>query len=56
MLKRGQLEIQLYGDLAALINLANGHVRSKGTGVQVTLVAVTGFVPERARWELRKTV
>jgi hypothetical protein len=39
--KRGELEIQLYGELAALINLANGHPRSKGTGVQVTLVAGT---------------
>lgn len=27
------------GELAALINLANGHPRSKETGVQVTLVA-----------------
>jgi site-specific DNA recombinase len=54
--KRGQLEIELYGELAALINLANGHPRSKGTGVQVTLVAGTGFVQERTRWELRKTV
>ena len=39
--KRGELEIELYGELAALINLANGHPRSKGTGVQITLVAGT---------------
>jgi len=39
--KRGKLEIELYGELAALINLANGHPRSKGTGVQITLVAGT---------------
>ena len=35
----GSLKIELYGELAALINLANEHPRSKGTGVQVTLVA-----------------
>ena len=43
--KRGELEIELYGELAALINLANGHPRSKGTGAQVTLVAGRGFEP-----------
>src|SRR5262245_13764719 len=32
--KHGELTIELYGELAALINLANGHPRSKGTGVQ----------------------
>jgi hypothetical protein len=31
--------VELYGELAALINLANEHPRSQGTGVQVTLVA-----------------
>ncbi len=35
----GTLKIELYGELAALVNLANEHPRSKGTGVQVTLVA-----------------
>jgi site-specific DNA recombinase len=35
----GKLRAELYGELAALINLANEHPRSKGTGVQVTLVA-----------------
>ena len=35
----GKLRVELYGELAALINLANEHPRSKGTGVQVTLVA-----------------
>jgi site-specific DNA recombinase len=39
--KRGELEIELFGELAALINLANGHPRSKGTGMQITLVAGT---------------
>ena len=39
--EEGQLRIELYGELASLINLANGHPRSKGTGVQVTLVAGT---------------
>ena len=36
-----ELRVELYGELAALINLASGHPRSKGTGVQVTLVAGT---------------
>jgi len=35
----GKLRVELYGELAALINLANEHPRSKGTGVQITLVA-----------------
>ena len=39
--ENGKLRIELYGELASLINLANGHPRSKGTGVQVTLVAGT---------------
>jgi D-alanyl-D-alanine dipeptidase len=39
--QRGKLRVELYGELAALINLANGHPHSKGTGVQVTLVAGT---------------
>jgi site-specific DNA recombinase len=43
--ENGNLRIELYGELASLINLANGHPRSKGTGVQVTLVAGTGFEP-----------
>jgi site-specific DNA recombinase len=43
--QRGKLRVELYGELAALINLANGHPRSKGTGVQVTLVAGRGFEP-----------
>ena len=39
--ENGKLRIELYGELAALINLANEHPRTKGTGVQVTLVAGT---------------
>jgi hypothetical protein len=31
--ENGKLRIALYGELAALINLANEHPRSKGTGV-----------------------
>jgi hypothetical protein len=38
---QGRLRLELYGELAALINLTNGHPRSKGAGVQVTLVAGT---------------
>ncbi len=37
--ENGKLRIELYGELAALINLANEHPRSKETGVQLTLVA-----------------
>jgi hypothetical protein len=38
--EKGKLRIELFGELAALMNLANGHPRSgSGTGVQVTLVA-----------------
>jgi len=37
--ENGNLRVELYGELAALISLANKHPRSKGTGVQVTLVA-----------------
>jgi hypothetical protein len=43
--KGGKLEIELYGELAALINLANGRPRSEGTGAQITLVAGRGFEP-----------
>ncbi len=39
----GTLKIELYGELAALIGLANEHPRSRGAGVQVTLVARAGF-------------
>jgi hypothetical protein len=39
--ENGKLRVELDGELAALINLANEHRRSKGTGVQVTLVAGT---------------
>jgi hypothetical protein len=37
--ENGKLRIELYGELAALINLANEHPRSKETGVQIRLVA-----------------
>jgi len=37
--KSGKLQVELYGELAALLNLANKHPRSKETGVQITLVA-----------------
>ena len=43
--ENGKLRVELYGELAALINLASEHPRSKGTGVQVTLVAGRGFEP-----------
>ena len=46
---KGKLRIDLFGELAALINLANGHPRSGGTGVPVTLVAGVGFEPTTFR-------
>jgi hypothetical protein len=36
---KGELRIGLYGELGALIGLANKHPRSRETGAQVTLVA-----------------
>ena len=45
----GKLRVELYGELAALLNLANGHPRSKGTGVQITMVAGVGFEPTTFR-------
>jgi site-specific DNA recombinase len=39
--ENGKLRVELYGELAALLNLANGHPRPKETGVQITLVAGT---------------
>ena len=33
----GKLRVELYGELAALINLANEHPRSKETGMQLAL-------------------
>jgi site-specific DNA recombinase len=47
--KGRKLQIELYGELAALLNRANEHPRSKGTGVQVTLVAGVGFEPTTFR-------
>ena len=53
----GSLKIELYGELAALINLANEHPRSKGTGVQVTLVAGARchLYRTRTKWRKRAT-
>jgi site-specific DNA recombinase len=47
--EKGKLRIELFGKLAALINLANKNPRSGGTGVQVTLVAGVGFEPTTFR-------
>ena len=47
--ENGKLRVELYGELAALINLANEHPRSKETGVQITLVAGVGFEPTTFR-------
>jgi site-specific DNA recombinase len=47
--KDGKLQVELYGELAALLNLANERPRSKGTGAQITLVAGVGFEPTTFR-------
>jgi site-specific DNA recombinase len=47
--ENGKLRVELYGELAALLNLANEHPRSKGTGVPITLVAGVGFEPTTFR-------
>jgi site-specific DNA recombinase len=47
--ENGKLRVELYGELAALINLTNDHPRSKETGVQITLVAGVGFEPTTFR-------
>jgi DNA invertase Pin-like site-specific DNA recombinase len=53
--EKGRLSVQLFGELAALINLANKRPHSGGIGAQVTLVAGARFVQGRTA-ELRKFV
>ncbi len=45
----GELKIELYGQLAALLNLANKNPRSDEQGLQVTMVAGGGFEPPTFR-------
>jgi site-specific DNA recombinase len=47
--EKGRLRIELFGQLAALINLTNQHPRSGGTRVPATLVAGVGFEPTTFR-------
>ena len=47
--EKGSLSIQLFGELAALINLASKRPHSSGTGAQVTMVAGVGFEPTTFR-------
>jgi site-specific DNA recombinase len=47
--ENGELQVELYGELAALVSLANQNPRSNGTGVQITLVAGVGFEPTTFR-------
>ena len=53
--ENGKLRIELYGELASLINLANGHPRSQGTGVQVTLVAGISALTVTAQLGISRT-
>ena len=45
----GELRIELFGELAALVGLANESPRSDDRGLQVTLVAGVGFEPTTFR-------
>ncbi len=45
----GNLGIEIFGELAALIRLANEHPRGNDRGVQITLVARAGFEPATFR-------
>ncbi len=45
----GILRIELFGELAALVNLTNKHPRSTESRVQVTMVAGVGFEPTTFR-------
>ena len=54
--EKGKLRVELYGELAALINLANEHPRSGGTGAQVTLVAGARNLLYRTRTEWRRRI
>ncbi len=45
----GNLRIEFFGELAALIRRANEHPRGDDPGVQVTLVAGAGFEPATFR-------
>ena len=56
MPEKGKLRVELYGELAALINLANEHPRSAGTGAQVTLVAGARNLLYRTRTEWRRRI
>src|SRR5262245_41244121 len=45
----GRLTLHLFGELGALLNLANKRPRSGGAGAQVTMVAGVGFEPTTFR-------
>ena len=48
--ENGELKIELYGELAALLKLGtepkNEHPQAKDEGVQITMVAGAGFVQD----------
>ncbi len=54
--ENAELKVELFGELAALVGLANESPRSNDRGLQVTLVAGAGFVQGPTMLELRKTV
>ncbi len=45
----GELQIELFGELGAILQLATGHPRRGPTGVQIKLVAGAGFEPATFR-------
>ena len=51
--ENGELKIELYGELAALLNLGiepkNEHPQAESEGVRITMVAGAGFEPATCR-------
>ena len=51
--ENGELKIEIYGELAALLNLGkepkNEHPQAESQGVQITMVAGAGFEPATFR-------
>ena len=51
--ENGELKIELYGELGALLKLGtepkNEHPQAKSEGVQITMVAGAGFEPTTSR-------
>jgi hypothetical protein len=57
--EEGKLRVDLHGEIAAILRLAKASKNPARdlahSAEQLVMVAGTGFVQERTRWELRKT-